>query len=395
MNHLTVKSNDPGVVLLYGPPWSDAPRMSKHHLAERFSRRQRVLYIEAPIHPLSFVTRTQEAVAHVRRVIAGPQEIRPNLWVYSFLYPLPYHGFISLTSSRYVNLINQKAFQPFLLSVLRALHIHKPVLLVGQAHALPLISALDPAVCIYHCSDELASVSGFPSSYAAMEEDLMASCDAVIATSERLAAEKRSYHNKVLTVPNAADFHHFASAAVDEYTAPSDLNTIRRPIIGYVGSMYEWLNYDLVLEIAVQRPQWSFVFVGPRSKHLPQRLTALHNVHFLGSRPYEDVPRYLQGFEVAWIPFCYHDVTLKASPIKFYEYLAAGRPTVATKLPDLERFSHVAHLAATSVEFIAAITEALEDDTHERRSARMALARKHSWDARFEDIDLLISELSI
>lgn len=387
-------TKDRGVVILYGPPWSDTPRMSKHHLAEHFSHQQRVLYIEAPIHPLTFVTRPREAIAHLRRVISGPHEIKTNLWVYSFLYPFPYHGFSSITSSRYVNLINQKVFQPFLLAALRSLDISNPILIAGQAQALPLISAIDPSVSIYHCSDELASVSGFPESYGSIEEDLIAACDAVVATSERLAAAKRFYHDKVLTVRNAADYNHFARVGNAQVPIPEDLHSIRRPIIGYVGSMYEWIDYDLVHRLAGQRPEWSFVFIGPGRVRLLDKLSSLPNVHFLGARQYAQVPNYLHSFEVAWIPFRYHDVTLKASPIKFYEYLAAGRPTVSTKLPDLEQFSSVAHLASTSDEFMEAITYALDDDTVERRAARMAVARQHSWDARFEDMLQLISELS-
>lgn len=391
---MNVEYRDRSIVLLYGPPWSDAPRMSKHHLAERFSRQQRVLYIEAPIHPLTFVTRPREAIAHVRRAIAGPREIQPDLWAYSFIYPLPYHGFSPLTSSRYINLINQKVFQPFLSSAMRTLGIRRPILIAGQAQALPLIASLDPALCIYHCSDELASVSGFPSSYASMEEDLITVCDLVIATSAQLADAKKLFHNRVLTVPNAADYHHFSRAVGEHSAIPADLQRIRSPIIGYVGSMYEWLDYELVRELASHRPEWSFVFVGPGKMDQAAELTGISNVHFLGPINYEQVPRYLQGFEVAWIPFSYHDVTLKASPIKFYEYLAAGRPTVATRLPDLEQFSDVAHLVSTSSEFIAAIAAALEEDTPEHRSARMKVAEHHSWDARFEEINQVISELS-
>ena len=394
MNQKTVKSEDRSVVFLYGPSWSDAPRMSKHHLSEHFSRRNPVLYIEAPIHPLTFVTRPREALSHILRVFAGPREIQPNLWVYSFLYPLTYHSFSMFTSSRYINLINQKAFQPFLLAALRDLHIHNPVLIVGQAQALPLISVLDPALCIYHCSDELASVSGFPKSYASMEIELMKVCDAVVATSESLAATKRSYHNRVLTVPNAADYHHFSQAASEVYTVPSDLKSIPGPIIGYVGSMYEWLDYNLIYQLAVQKPQWSFVFIGPGPNRMEERIKMLPNVHLLGARKYDEVPRYIQGFEVAWIPFIFHDVTIKASPIKFYEYLASGRPIVATRLPDLEKFSSVSHLASTPAEFLAALAAALNDDLPNCRSERMTVARHHSWDARFEDIQRLIVDLS-
>ena len=387
------ESPQPLVVFLYAPSWNEVTRLSKHHLALNFSEQSKVLYIEAPIHPLAFLTRPRAAMRHLFQMLTGPREIHPNLWVHTFIYPLLFHGVTALTSSLVINKINQYFIRPFLRADMKSFGDQKPIFIVGHAHAEPIIESLNPSVCIYHCSDEFSSVTGFPATYAALEKRLMNVCDAIITTSEALAKNKRKFHDRVVTISNGADFKHFSAVALGRTNIPDDLKRIHNPIIGYIGSIFKWLDYELIEWIARERPQWSFVFIGPQVVAVETELVNLPNVYFLGGRPYAEVPAYLQGFDVAWIPFAIHDVTTKASPIKFYEYLAAGRPVVATRLPELVDFENVAELASTPDEFLAAIESALSDDLPERKKARMEVARQHSWESRFDSVKELIREL--
>jgi glycosyltransferase involved in cell wall biosynthesis len=118
----------------------------------------------------------------------------------------------------------------------------------------------------------------------------------------------------------------------------------------------------------------------------------LPNVHFLGPRPYDILPQYLRGFDVATVPFVVNDVTLRASPIKFYEYLASGVPIVATRLPDFETLSDFAYLVEDADEFTLALQRTVSEDTPEFRQRRMAEAKHHSWTSRFKQIDVLIEQ---
>ncbi len=383
----------PLVVFLYAPSWNEVTRLSKHHLALCFSEHSKVLYIEAPIHPLTFLTRPRAALQHLLQMLAGPREIHPNLWAHTFIYPLLFHGITALTSSLVINTINQYFIRSFLRADIKSFGDQKPILIVGHAHAEPIIESLNPSICIYHCSDEFSSVTGFPTTYMLLEQRLMKVCDAIIATSEALAQNKRKFHDRVVTISNGADFKHFYAAALEHTHIPEDLRGIPNPVIGFIGSIFEWLDYELIEWIARECPQWSFVFIGPQVVSVDSEMENLPNVHFLGGRPYNEVPAYLQGFDVAWIPFAKHDVTTNASPIKFYEYLAAGRPVVATRLPELAEFESVAELASRPDEFLAAIEIALSDDSTERKKARMETARQHSWESRFDAVKELLREL--
>ena len=108
------------------------------------------------------------------------------------------------------------------------------------------------------------------------------------------------------------------------------------------------------------------------------------------SKSYSSIPNYLKGFDVATIPFIIHDVTLRASPVKFYEYLASGTPIVATRLPDLERFENLVQLVSRPDQYVESIDIALKDKSTTAVSKRLAEAEKHSWESRFEKIDQLI-----
>ena len=377
--------------MLYAPPWDAPARLSKHHLALHWSRTRRVLYVETPVNPLSFLRRPEEARRLFLRYLSGPVAISPTLWVQAYACPLPYRASPRLLGYRWVNTVNQVVVRPQLHRLLSRLGVRRPIVVVGGAHALPLLEALDASLVIYHCSDDFTRQDTFPASYADLERDLIRRCDLVITTAEALRRAKAYLHPRVCAVSNGADIDHFA-ATQDARTSPAEeLAPLPRPVIGYIGTVFEWIDQEMVAAAARARPRWTFVFVGPVTTDV-RRLRALPNVRLLGSRPYADLPRFLKGFDVATVPFVVHPVTLRASPIKFYEYLAAGIPVVATRLPEFEPLDGWANLVTSPGEFVTGIERAMQDDSADLRRRRMEQARRHSWEVRFAAIDRLIGE---
>jgi glycosyltransferase involved in cell wall biosynthesis len=311
--------------------------------------------------------------------------------VHTFFYLLPYRGGRIGLGGRWVNALNQAVIRPQLLRILRHLGFNHPILFLGSAYALPLVDHIPHRLLVYHCSDDYTLVPTFPKSFSEIETELIRRCDVIITTAEELRRVKAHLNPNIFTVTNGADVKHFSRTQDPETPIASELVNLPRPVVGYIGSVFRWINQKMVAYAAKQRPGWSFVFVGPLQTNISS-LQKLPNVHFLGPRPYTALPSYLKGFDVATVPFVINEVTLRASPIKFYEYLASGLPIVATRLPDFEPFEHLAWLIRTPEEFVAGLEQAVQNDSLHARKLRMIEARKHSWEARFQQIETILTQ---
>ena len=121
---------------------------------------------------------------------------------------------------------------------------------------------------------------------------------------------------------------------------PPDIQGIKKPILGYVGTLGEWVDFDILIQLAKAKPDWSIVMIGPvTSKRFSSLMTGIPNLHWLGEKEYNELPAYLDVFDVCLIPFKVNEFTEKIYPTKFHQYLGAGKPVVSSYLPDLEPFS--------------------------------------------------------
>jgi glycosyltransferase involved in cell wall biosynthesis len=135
------------------------------------------------------------------------------------------------------------------------------------------------------------------------------------------------------------------------------------------------------------RPGWSFVLVGPPGQDARaglERLGALENVHVLGFRPYDELPAYVSGFSVGVIPYRATAYTRNCSPLKVFEYLAAGKAVVASGVPELRGMEPDVLLADGAEAFVAALDDALAADSPDAIARRRQLAEQNTWDARTE-----------
>jgi glycosyltransferase involved in cell wall biosynthesis len=206
-----------------------------------------------------------------------------------------------------------------------------------------------------------------------------------------LHEQARRRRPDALYLPNAVEFERFALEAGEPPPADEALAAVRaagRPIAGYYGALARWFDYGLLDEVARARADWSFLLIGPDldGSLAGQPLLERSNVTWLGVRPYEALPRYLRCFDVATIPFRIDDITRATSPLKLFEYFAAGRPVVTTPLPECAAFSEV-RVAAGPEEFARAL-DAARAEAHEAgaRARRRAVARANTWDARVAQV---------
>jgi glycosyltransferase involved in cell wall biosynthesis len=218
-----------------------------------------------------------------------------------------------------------------------------------------------------------------------MDDETTGRVDVVFATSRAQWKRRKAINPNTYFIPNGVDFDIFNRALSPGQPLPADLACIPRPIIGFAGWLGWHIDVELLCRVAAAYPECSLVLIGPdQLPNVPARaqLLALPNVFFLGQKERHELPNYLQAFDVALMPWSLNGHIRSAYPLKLHEYLAAGRASVATALPELRPFRHVVRLAETPEEFIYQIRQALLDCTSEAVEARVAIARENTWDHR-------------
>jgi glycosyltransferase involved in cell wall biosynthesis len=187
-------------------------------------------------------------------------------------------------------------------------------------------------------------------------EDAMAdSADVVFLASRSLADRRRPGDTDTWVIP------HGTASVLPATSSIAELEGVPRPRIGFVGSISEWVDHNLVIDLANKRPQWSFVLVGPTLVGVGE-LKKLPNVTWLGERPHEQISDFIQSFDVGLIPYRVGAGTQAVSPVKLREYLAHGVPVVSSDLPELGEFGEGVYVGHGTDGFLSAIEKALADE---------------------------------
>lgn len=238
-------------------------------------------------------------------------------------------------------------------------------------------------VC-YDCLDDVSLYAGHasPVRFDGYEQRLLDKSDVVVTTAAKLEARLRAKTSKpVHRIPNGVDYEWFRTCA-DASRRPVDLATVPRPLVGYIGSVAGWLDYELIVAVARLLPEVSFVFVGPAEHEgRVQQLCRSPNIFWLGKKPYDTVPGYVNAFDVCTIPFRRGAIAETTNPVKVFEYFALGKAVVSTPLYELHEYEEAGLvLFGDSAEtFADAVRRALEEGDNERQTRRMEIAAAHSW----------------
>jgi glycosyltransferase involved in cell wall biosynthesis len=249
----------------------------------------------------------------------------------------------------------------------------------------PWLSELPFEHVVYDCIDDLAVQTPRPELadlYRRWEDELLQRASGAVVSARVLGEQIRAQRPELpqRLIRNGVDTAWFRQRAAEP--RPADLPPRDRPIVGFVGALYEWIDWPLIRATAQALPDVWFVFVGPHDGRSDVGSVAdLANVTLLGRRPYAAVPAYMQAFDVCWVPFRQDAIGAAANPVKIYEYLALGKPVVSTPVADLDSFlGHVVEVRAAA-EAAAALRAAL-GDAAAGADARRAFADGNSWDAR-------------
>ena len=210
----------------------------------------------------------------------------------------------------------------------------------------------------------------------------------VLATSDFIYDEIIQFRKeKVFLFPNG-----YQDFKQNTLFVPSELRKIPQPIIGFVGAVNDWIDIKLIEEVAKNRPQYSFVIIGPVLNKKIQTLKTLKNIYILGYKKRYILSSYYSNFDVAIAPFIINELSKGINPIKFYEYLAFGLPVVSTSIKEAEKFKDLIYIATNTEEFIRKIDEALQERNSQLKEKRKKFALENSWNNRAKVLIQIVKE---
>jgi glycosyltransferase involved in cell wall biosynthesis len=273
-----------------------------------------------------------------------------------------------------------------------------PLVWTYHPFMLDVIHIFRSAPLLYHCVDDLAAIPGVDAvSFRIAEVALLKRADAVFVTAPALIEHCKQHNPNTHFLPNVVDVEHF-SRAFDLYPIPADLARIPEPRICYHGVLSDFkIDFGLLLEAARLKPTWSWVFIGEEREGqqcaLILELAKLSNVYFLGYRPYSDLPDYLRGIHVGILPSLINRYTQGMFPMKYYEYLAAGRPVVSTPLSFSLSVDAGLMVASSPAGFVDAIDRQIARGLISRQDAERIVGN-NTWHSRLLKMMSVVFEKS-
>lgn len=370
-------------LLVFGEDWGAHPS-STQHLVARLAERRRVLWVNSIglRRPRLSVRDLGRAAGKLGAALAGGRGRAPAPAPFPLAQPLV----LPMARGRAARAANRALLGRALRPALARAGLRRPVVWAALPSAVQALGALGEAAVVYYCGDDFGALAGVDHAAALeMEAELAARADLILAASPALAARFPAAKTRLL--PHGADLDLFGTQAPPAPELSGDA-----PVAGYYGSIAAWLDLDLLAATARLLPHWRFVLAGPVATDTAA-LAGLANVALIGPRPHAALPGLAQHWTAGIIPFRDTPQIRACNPLKLREYLAAGRPVVATPFPALQPYA--AHLAvARDAAGFAAALEASRRDTPDGMRARQASVAGESWAARAAEAALLIDGLA-
>ena len=367
-------------VVYFGNDWFAENRTSSHHIARRLGKIVPVLYIETPgsRSPQKSARDLRKLWRKLARALAPPQQVGERFYVAT----IPQIPFRKLPM---IDVLNRWLGAFLARRAMRKLGFGRRISWFVVPHPGHLAKRLGESLTVYYCIDDYASYPGMdPVAIQELDDDLTRKADVVFVAPRALLEAKRALNPNVHFSPHGVDFEMFSQASDPATPLAEEVCGLKHPVIGYFGTVGEFVDFDLLAYLVESRPSWTFLFVGLIAADV-SRLRRYSNVIFAGPQPYENLPHWAAAFDVAIYAHQVNRQTRHSNPLKLREYLATGKPVVSVITPETVTFTEVVYLAETPEAYLAAIELALREETPELRRKRMAAVTGVSWDARFAE----------
>ena len=346
------------------------------------SRTYRILFIDPP---LSFLTILFGKIQGKKwRFKSSLQKINEKLLIYTPPAFPPFSQYFQWANSFHTGLL------VFLTkSLLKKLFFKDFILGIARPFLSPVVKELHPILSYYDCSDDYLEFPGLRADKGMLrrsEVELLRSVDLVFCSSHWLKEDKSHFSKSCFLIPNGVDLTSLQNNDPN-IEIPPDMAGIKKPILGYIGTIGERFDLDALIGVAEARPDWSIVLIGPlTSKRSSSFFKSLSNIYWLGEKAYKELHKYLKMFDVGLIPFKVNEFTQRVYPTKFHQYLGAGIPIVSSPLPDLELFPACVEFYSDVKEMEVKIEKSLKEDSERKAFERRKVASENTWDRRVESM---------
>jgi len=350
-------------ILVFGEDWGGLPSSTQHLFAQIGQTKDVTWFNSIAMRSPRLDSRDLKRALHKLR---GENALNPMASLPSHLTVkaprvLPFHG------SPMAQAINRR--------VLKNHAPENPIIWATLPTAAPYLATLKPRKMVYYACDDYSALPHVdPALLAAMEGQMVAQADLIIATSEPLAAKFPAHKTKIL--PHGVDTKLFQTPVAAAPDMP-----LRKPIAGFYGSLANWIDVQMLAETAKALPEWQFVLIGKQETDVSE-LEKLENVLLLGARPHLALPSYVQHWQVALLPFKDCPQITACNPLKLREYLSSGTPIASTDFPALAPYAPYLAVCKTGESFKNTLLTAAANNSPEQRALRQASVNGESWQQR-------------
>ncbi|MDN5200190.1 glycosyltransferase [Fulvivirgaceae bacterium BMA10] len=382
------------IIVVGQQPWDIDIGSNAKNIALEFAKHNQVLYVNAPLDRFTRFRRPRDPKVHKRILInkgKSPDliKVEENLWN---LYPrmmaesvnwIRSHGLFKL-----FNKVNNRRFAKCISDAAERLGFDDFLLFNDSLmfKAFHLKELLKPSKYVYYTRDYLIVQPYFKRHGERLEGELMHKADLVVANSTYLKEYGEQFNKNSYYIGQGCELEIFKES--EQKHAPEDLQNIKGPIIGYVGFLTSMrLDIDLLVHFAKNRLDLNLVLVGPEDENFQEsELHNLTNVYFLGAKKPNELPGYINSFDVCVNPQIVNPLTIGNYPRKIDEYLAMGKPVVATKTKAMEVFDGYTYLSTSKEDFVSSIDQALRENNAEKAKMRKEFAASHTWENSVKEI---------
>lgn len=382
------------IIIFSTADWDNPFWTNKQHMAKTFAENgHRVIYIDSLglRKPTATAKDIKRIIKRLKSLSLPYSYVSSNIWKIS-PFIIPFH------SSKFISFLNKWLLVSYVKLLSFYLKFKKPLVWTYSPITDEIVDAFPTSMVVYHCVDDLSASPGIDSELIKEKEELLTvKSDIVFTTSQALYERLLKLNKNTYYHNNVCDYKHFVRAKEETLKKPEELKNITNKKILFIGALSDYkVDFDLIYCIAQKNQKWQWILIGEIGEGQPltyiNDLEKVSNIHFLGPKSYEDLPLYLQYCDVTVIPAQLNQYTNSMFPMKFFEYLTAGKQVVTTDLPALKQYSTLYFNSNTKEDFYQNLHSVLEKNIYKDKNLIKECCLNQTWQKRYNEMISIIED---